>query len=379
MNCRVCNSKLELLLKYDNMPKAAQNFPNADDLNDECGEDLRVCECVSCGLVQLDNEPVPYYKEVIRASAFSEEMRQFRSNQFKEFVKKYSLKNKKVIEIGCGKGEFVSLMRDAGTNAYGIEYSPESVEECRKSGLNVTKHYIEDSKERLPNSPYDCFFIMNFFEHLPDPNSVLRALHNSLSDDGLGLIEVPNFDMIIRNNLFSEFISDHLFYFSKDTLRLTLERNGFEIVECEEVWHDYIISAVVRKRKRTSLKTFQDQQVKIKNEIHKFIDNYGSKKIAVYGAGHQALAIMSLTNMGNRVKYVVDDAPFKQNKYTPATHVPIVPESRLEEDPVDAIIVMAASYSDEVARKLEKKYKHIDYAILRDFGLEKAGINPPND
>tara|TARA_Y100001938_G_scaffold137608_1_gene202034 strand:+ start:1519 stop:2604 length:1086 start_codon:yes stop_codon:yes gene_type:complete len=361
------------------MPKAAQNFPNADDLNDECGEDLRVCECVSCGLVQLDNEPVPYYKEVIRASAFSEEMRQFRSNQFKEFVKKYSLKNKKVIEIGCGKGEFVSLMRDAGTNAYGIEYSPESVEECRKSGLNVTKHYIEDSKERLPNSPYDCFFIMNFFEHLPDPNSVLRALHNSLSDDGLGLIEVPNFDMIIRNNLFSEFISDHLFYFSKDTLRLTLERNGFEIVECEEVWHDYIISAVVRKRKRTSLKTFQDQQVKIKNEIHKFIDNYGSKKIAVYGAGHQALAIMSLTNMGNRVKYVVDDAPFKQNKYTPATHVPIVPESRLKEDPVDAIIVMAASYSDEVARKLEKKYKHIDYAILRDFGLEKAGINPPND
>ena len=379
MNCRVCNSKLELLLKYDNMPKAAQNFPNADDLNDECGEDLRVCECVSCGLVQLDNEPVPYYKEVIRASAFSEEMRQFRSNQFKEFVKKYSLKNKKVIEIGCGKGEFVSLMRDAGTNAYGIEYSPESVEECRKSGLNVTKHYIEDSEERLPNSPYDCFFIMNFFEHLPDPNSVLGALHNSLSDDGLGLIEVPNFDMIIRNNLFSEFISDHLFYFSKDTLRLTLERNGFEIVECEEVWHDYIISAVVRKRKRTSLKTFQDQQVKIKNEIHKFIDNYGDKKIAVYGAGHQALAIMSLTNMGNRVKYVVDDAPFKQNKYTPATHVPIVPESMLKEDPVDAIIVMAASYSDEVARKLEKKYKCIDYAILRDYGLEKKGINPSND
>ena len=167
MNCRVCDSKLVLLLKYDNMPKAAQNFPSAEELDIEFGENLKICECISCGLVQLDNEPVPYYREVIRAAAFSEDMREFRVQQFREFVEKYLLYNKKVVEIGCGKGEFLALMRDAGTDAYGIEYSSESVEHCKKENLNVTKNYIEKENERLPNFPYDCFFIMNFFEHLP--------------------------------------------------------------------------------------------------------------------------------------------------------------------------------------------------------------------
>ena len=98
---------------------------------------------------------------------------------------------------------------------------------------------------------------------------------------------------------------------------------------------------------------------------------YGSDSVAVYGAGHQALAVLALANLGGSVKYVVDDAPFKQNKYTPATHVPIVSSKMLETDPVDAVIVMAASYSDEVVKKLKQKYKNkIGLSVLRSNGLE---------
>ena len=72
--------------------------------------------------------------------------------------------------------------------------------------------------------------------------------------------------MIIKNNLFSEFIGDHLFYFTRETLKNTLSRNGFEVVECENVWHNYIISATVRKRKPLNLSTFLSVQNKIKKE-----------------------------------------------------------------------------------------------------------------
>ncbi|HIE34490.1 MAG TPA: methyltransferase, partial [Candidatus Altiarchaeales archaeon] len=120
--CRVCNHELfeEPLLRYENMPKAAQYLPDAESLESDRGVDLEVCQCLGCGLVQLSNDPVPYYREVIRAAAISEEMKDFRRKQFSSFVKKYLLKGKKVIEIGCGCGEYLSIMRQSGVEAYGL-------------------------------------------------------------------------------------------------------------------------------------------------------------------------------------------------------------------------------------------------------------------
>ena len=83
--------------------------------------------------------------------------------------------------------------------------------------------------------------------------------------------------------------------------------------------------------------------------------------------------IYNYTNLKDKIKYVVDDAPFKQGKYTPATHIPIVPAENLEVSPVEAVIVMAASYSDEVAKKIRKNFdKSLKVSILRDTGLEKV-------
>jgi len=367
LNCRVCSGRLRVLLQYENMPKAAQNFPEYEDLLVEEGTNLEVCECEVCGLVQLSNEPVPYHKEVIRAAAFSEEMKQFRVKQFADFVQKYSLQGKKVIEVGCGKGEFLQLMKDAGTDAFGIEYSAESVEVCREQGLRVDRDYVLYAHHMLKDQPFDCFFILNFFEHLPDLNSTLQALHDNLTEEGIGIIEVPNFDMILQQSLFSEFINDHLYYFTEDTLRAVLSRNGFEIIESTQVWHDYIISMVVKKKEKLSLDSFKDQQRKITADIKKYIKKH--KSVAVYGAGHQALAVLSLADLGDQIKYVVDDAPFKQGKYTPATHIPIVSPERLYEDPPQAIIIMAASYSDEVAKKLIESKLEITLAILQNDGV----------
>jgi len=393
--CRVCNHKFfeEPLLRYENMPRAAQFLPDAESLESDKGITLEVYQCSGCGLVQLSNEPVPYYKDVIRAAAISEEMKDFRRKQFESFVQKFSLKGEKIIEIGCGKGEYLSIIKQCGVKAYGLEYSAESVEQCIKNGLKVSKGFIESSNYKLKDAPFDAFFILNFLEHLPDPNSTLRGIYNNLTDDGVGLVEVPNFDMILRKNLFSEFTSDHLLYFTKETLNTTLNLNGFEIIEYKEVWHDYIISAVVhpvkcrkaaispkaklfnrvKKRGKLDISHFYKYQTKLKNEIEEYIRRFKAKKVAIWGAGHQALAIISLLDLAGKIEYVIDSAPFKQGRYTPATHIPIVSPDVLKTDPVDAIIVIAASYSDEVARIIRQKYdKNINVSILRDFGLEEV-------
>lgn len=372
-HCRVCNHELfkKPLIQFENMPKAAQFLPGADSLQSDEGVKLDVCQCSGCGLVQIINEPVHYYREVIRAAAVSEEMQDFRRRQFSQFIDKFSLKGKSIIEVGCGRGEYLSIMNQFDIKAYGLEYADESVEHCLQSGLNVTKGFIDSSKFNLVSAPFDAFYILSFLEHLPDPNSALRGVFNNLAEGGVGFVEVPNFDMILQKNLFSEFITDHLFYFTRDTLKTTLILNGFEIIDCSEVWHDYIISATVKKRKALDISHFCELQRQIKEEINEYVDRFGNKNVAIWGAGHQSLAVISLSRLSDKIKYVVDSAQFKQGKYTPATHVPIVSPDVLKVDPVDAIIIIAGSYSDEVAGLIKHKFDGtMDVAILRDYGLE---------
>jgi hypothetical protein len=154
-------------------------------------------------------------------------------------------------------------------------------------------------------------------------------------------------------------------------LTAVLTRNGFDVLDCGIVWHGYIISATVRKRKPLDVSSFAQFQSKLTDELQNYISQFGEKRVAVWGAGHQALAILALTDLANKIKYVIDSAPFKQGKFTPATHIPIVPPETLATNPADAVIVMAASYSDEVAKILRQNFDgKIQVSILRDYGLE---------
>ena len=125
MHCRVCAQEIAgaPLLEYHNMPKSAQFFPAPSEAETERGVDLRLFVCPYCGMMQLDGEPVPYYREVIRATRVSPEMRAFRVRQFREWIERYQLHGKRIIEIGCGGGEFLSMMKEVGADAEGIEFS----------------------------------------------------------------------------------------------------------------------------------------------------------------------------------------------------------------------------------------------------------------
>ncbi|MFH1355416.1 MAG: methionine biosynthesis protein MetW [Candidatus Omnitrophota bacterium] len=388
--CRVCGFNLfsDPLLKYEHMPKSAQFLPDQSSLKEDKEVTIEVCQCSGCGLVQLNSEPVSYYREVIRASGFSREMQDFRKEQFGAFIKKAALNGKKIIEIGSGRGEYLSILGQSDVVAYGLEYSSDSVAACVKNGLQVSQGFIDSGGYKLKDAPFDAFFIFSFLEHLPEPITALKGIAHNLTDSAVGLVEVPNFDMILKNRLFSEFIFDHLFYFTKETLSTALNMGGFEVIDCSEVWHDYIISATVRPTATKPSKTkladrgvkkivkldisdFTKHQSMLKREIEEYISGFKEKEVAIWGAGHQALAVIALTGIAGKIKYVIDSAIFKQGKFTPATHIPIVASEMLDQDPVEAVIVMAASYSDEVVKIMRERFdQSIKLSILRDSQLE---------
>lgn len=70
--CILCGKEsLNTIMEIEGFPVAAQHIPSADELEADMGETLRLCQCRRCGLLQLDNAPVPYYKDVIRSGGFS--------------------------------------------------------------------------------------------------------------------------------------------------------------------------------------------------------------------------------------------------------------------------------------------------------------------
>lgn len=370
--CRVCNGPFftDPILVYENMPRAAQYLPSRDNLDEDKGITLNICQCSQCGLVQLTNDPVPYYKDVIRAVGVSDKMRNFRKKQFSEWMEKYHLEGAKILEIGCGCGEYMEIMKECGADVFGIENSVDSVSVANNKGLNASPSYIDENFHAGGSSKFDAFFILNFLEHMPSPNTMFQGLRKILKSGGIGLIEVPNFDMNIRNNLFSEFISDHLFYFTQDSLSTLVKLNGFEVLDIREVWHGYMVSLVVKMREPLELSAFHGCEMKLVEDLTNYLSKY--KNVAVWGAGHQALTVFSMADLKGKVKYVVDSALFKQGHYTPVTHLPIVPPEELRNNPVDAVIVMAGGYTDSVVTKIRNMKLDVSIAVLDNYRVKES-------
>ena len=280
--------------------------------------------------------------------------------------------NKKILEVGCGKGEYLDLLRKAGAKeVIGLEFSEDNIAAANKAGFIVQQGYLDAGFKPPSNFQFDAFAIFSFLEHWPNPNEGLALLHSFLNDGASGLVEVPNFELILSKGLYSEFTTDHIFYFDKKSFTFLLEKNGFEVISVESIWYDYILSARVRKKSSLDIGNFLKIQNSVKSQLNTFIDQFDLNQVAIWGAGHQALAVIAMAGIASRIKYVIDSAPFKQGKYTPATHLPIVSPELLLSDPVQSVVIMAAGYSDEIANTLRSAYPRVvNIAILREDRLE---------
>lgn len=372
--CIACGAPLweTPLLTLDNMPASAQHMPDAQGVKEDRGLTLDLCQCMGCGLVQFDCEPVDYYRDVIRAGGFSKTMVELRRYQYKHLIDSYHLEGKKFIEVGCGQGEFLKVLSEFPVEVHGIEHDPHLVELARAQGLDVTEGFTETEDTRFAGGLYDVFLSFNFLEHQPDPSTMLQAIYRNLKDDAMGLITVPSFEYIMDHNSYYELIRDHLAYYTFETLTPLLERNGFQVEECEVINRD-TLSVIVRKRPQMDTENLLECYVNLKREMEtymKYLDAW-DKKVAIWGASHQGFTLAATTKLGEKARYIIDSAPFKQGKFAPASHLPIVGPDHFHEHPVDAIIITAPGYTDEIAASIRQKFgTAVEIRAMRSNHLE---------
>jgi SAM-dependent methyltransferase len=113
-----------------------------------------------------------------------------------------------VVDLGCGRGELLELLRAAGIEARGVEGNTSAAQECQAKGLDVTHGDLVAYIEQQPAGSLGAVFAAQVAEHLPPPalQALLAAAHKALAKDGLLVLETPNvasafgfFDVYIRD------------------------------------------------------------------------------------------------------------------------------------------------------------------------------------
>ncbi|CBN55136.1 MULTISPECIES: class I SAM-dependent methyltransferase [Kamptonema] len=372
-NCRLCRFPLSIhpSIKLKNIPRGGHVLPKYEQLETDTGVDLEVYQCENCGLVQLTAESLVYADQVGSAHASSPGMLSHRKRQAYELVEQFNLRDKTILEVGCGDGHFMEFFAEAGAIPFGVEPSERSTELGRKHGLKIKQGYMSKNA-KIEGAPFDAFVTMHVLEHAPDPNDFLQGIYENLTPNGVGFIEVPSFEQTLENERIYDFITDHLHYFSVKTLRFALEKNDFKVLDIKRDWGGEHIVATVQKQERESLANLQTGVDFLIQKMWDFINAYSfqGKRVAIWGASTNGVTLLSLAQFKGIV-YVVDSSPHKQNRFTPVSHWPILDPSHLKTDPVDAIMVMATRFTDEIVNQIKTEIGFTGtIAVLKGNSLE---------
>ena len=150
---------------------------------------------------------------------------------------------KRILDIGCGNGRFLSLLRDFGAPGWelvGIDFDEAAVQECRSRGFEAVASRVEDYREG--EGRFEAVVMLQLIEHVEDPAAICERVHALLRPGGVFIIETPNlggFDYgIFRGRHWGHYhFPRHWNLFSTAALHRMLTQRGFEIVRTE-----YLIS-----------------------------------------------------------------------------------------------------------------------------------------
>jgi hypothetical protein len=233
--CPLCGScSAEVVFERRNMPVhqnvvcetagEARSFPRGDVI---------LAFCQECSFVfnrAFDLQRLNYSAIYDNSQAHSPIFRQYLGKLRDYLQAKYELRGKQIIEVGCGKGDFLRLMCVNGTNR-GLGFDPSYV------GPAIAEHgavrfirafYGDSHRDWAP----DLLCLRHVLEHIAYPTKMLAAVRNALGDhtDSAIYIEVPDLTWILDRAVFWDLFYEHCSYFTAKTLALSCQAAGFEVV-----------------------------------------------------------------------------------------------------------------------------------------------------
>lgn len=200
--------------------------------------EYRVMRCTACGLCRTDpwipeDERAKYYEPDEQAGEGRASRIGMYQNRLADRLQKAvgGGSGKRVLDIGCGQGVFLELMRERGFDTFGIELGEESARVARdERGLNVVTGDLFTLQAE--NESFDAVVMSHLIEHVDDPIAVLTRVRDLLRPGGVAMISLPNYRCIERRifgaNWYPWCLPVHLYHFDKRSISQAAEMAGLK-------------------------------------------------------------------------------------------------------------------------------------------------------
>jgi SAM-dependent methyltransferase len=360
---------------------------------------IRLGFCHACGFIAntaFDQALAEYSTRYEETQGFSPRFQRFADDLAHRLVDRFDLHDKDILELGCGKGEFLLRVCELGNNR-GVGVDPSVVLDRVRGPAADRVSFIADLyRKQHADLPADFVICRHTLEHISDVAGFMELLRANLAGREATTVffELPDVLRVLREVAFWDIYYEHCSYFTVGSLVRLFERNGFTVLDASLDYDDQYILLEARTdeggsggsggsggpkersgsppgiRVRSGSPLAVDQVEDVAAAVGEFRRRHqaqlaswdarlaglsaAGRRAVVWGAGSKGVAFLCALPAAERIEVAVDINPYKHGMFMAATGQRIVPPAFLADYRPDVVIVMNPIYRDEIRAELDR-------------------------
>lgn len=388
MKCRFCKTELEhVFIDLVNSP-ASNSFLSKEQLNEpETYFPLKVYACHNCFLVQVDEYKKSgdiFDSNYAYFSSYSTTWLQHSKRYTELMVSRFGYDSKsQVMEIASNDGYLLQYFAEKGIPVLGIEPTGNTADVAIAKGIDTIKDFFGTTLASTlvaSGKKADLLLGNNVLAHVPDIVDFVGGMKIVLAPAGVITMEFPHLLQLVENNQFDTIYHEHFSYLSFTTVSRIFVAAGLEMFDVEELpTHggslriyakhkddktkdiSAAVAAMYEKEEKTGLldmkyySYFQERAFKVKIDLVSFLieQKKAGKSVAAYGAAAKGNTLLNYCGVkADLIDFVMDANPHKQNKFLPASHIPVHDESFLRAKKPDFVLILPWNLEAEIITQL---------------------------
>jgi SAM-dependent methyltransferase len=333
---------------------------------------IALVACTDCGHVfntAFDAARLAYSPGYENSQHASSVFRAYAQRLVDRLIDLYGIRDRSVVDIGCGRGDLLALMCERGGNrGYGFDPSYAGTTAARDElPFTIRREYFgAEHAAAIRPSLVTCRHVL---EHVEDPVAFLRDLRTTIEacGDSVLYIEVPSGEELLESHGLWDYLYEHVSYFSAQSLEAVLNAAGFEVLAMRRDFEGQFLCADARvaggtvsaprrgawseERLRAAGQTMLEQLDRWKRWAAELPHD---QTVSLWGAGSKGVMFLNLLGLvaPRAIDRVVDQNTDKHGRFVSGTGQEIVAPEQLRGSQVTQIVLMNGIYEPEVRTRL---------------------------